>query len=117
LNPHKFFSGLTENEKEEARRFMEISEVAALLEQLTLLSSKTADDEIIYAQEFINFEFELDLNNPYEPTDEDIINSLPSEDQQDDLDDDMVDCDDVIQQVGLDAADRALVTLQTFLEQ
>ena len=66
------------------------------------------------AQKFINFEFKFDLNNPYEPTDED---SLPSEDQQDDLHEDMVDCDDVIQQVGLDAADRALVTLQTFLEQ
>ena len=52
---------------------MEISEVAALLEQLTLLSSKTADDEVIYAQEFINFEFELDLNNPYEPTDEGVV--------------------------------------------
>ena len=29
----------------------------------------------------------------------------------------MVDCDDVVQQVGLDAANQALATLQTFLEQ
>ena len=29
------------------------------------------------AQEFINFKCEFDLNNPYEPTDEDIIDSLP----------------------------------------
>ena len=69
------------------------------------------------AQEFINFEFEFDLNNPYEPTDEDIIDSLTFEDQQNDLDEDMVDCDDVVQQVGLDVADRALATQQTFLEQ
>ena len=50
-----------------------ISEVAALLEQLTLLSSEIEDDEVMDAQEFINFKCELDLNNPYEPTDEDII--------------------------------------------
>ena len=29
----------------------------------------------------------------------------------------MVDCDDVVQQVGLDAANRTLATLQTFLWQ
>ena len=103
MDPHGCFSGLIESEREEARRFTEISEVAALLEQLTLLSSETADDEVMDAQEFINFECEFDLNNPYEPTDEDIIDSLLFEDQQDNLDEDMVDCDDVVQQVGLDA--------------
>ena len=51
------FSGLIESEREEARQFTEISEVAALLEQLTLLSSETEDDEVMDAQEFINFEF------------------------------------------------------------
>ena len=57
------------------------------------------------------------MNNPYEPTYEDIIDSLPSEDQQDNLDEDRVDCDVVVQQVGVDAVARALATLQTLLEQ
>ena len=75
------FSGLIESEREEARHFTDISEFAALLEQLTLLSSQIEDDEVMDAQEFINFKCEFDWNNPYEPTDEDIIDSLPSEDQ------------------------------------
>ena len=53
----------------------------------------------------------------YKPTDEDIIDSLPFEYQQDDLKKDMINSDDVVQHVGLHAANWALATLQTFLEQ
>ena len=48
------------------------------------------------------FEFEFDLNNSYEPTDQNIIDSLPSEYQKGDLEEDMINSDEVVQQVGLD---------------
>ena len=43
-----------------------IGEVVAFFKQLTLLSSKTKEDEVMDAQEFINFEFEFYLNTPCE---------------------------------------------------
>ena len=110
-------SGLIESEREETRHLTKISEVTALLEQLTLLSSESEEDEVMAAEEFINFEFEFDLNNSYKPTDEDIIDLLPSDYQQGNLDEDMVDIDDVVQHVGLDVEYQALKTLQTLLEQ
>ena len=104
-------SDLVEIEREEARRFMEIREVVALLEQLTLLSFETEEGEVIDAHKFIIFEFVFDLKNLFEPTDEDIIDSLSFDYQQGDVDENMVDFDNLVQQIGLDATNQALVTL------
>jgi hypothetical protein len=108
------FSTFVENEREEAKRLSEVAEVATLLERLTLLSSQSEEDDTMDAHEFINFELEFDLNNPYQPTDEDIIDCLSSEDQDCDLDEDIVDVDEV---VGLNDAECCLETLKKFLQQ
>ena len=49
-------------------------------ERLSLLSSDLGDNDVMDAHEFINYEVDFDLNNPYEPTDEDFLDILPSED-------------------------------------
>lgn len=72
-------SNLIERETEEARHGNEVDELAILFHQLTLLSSNIVVSDVIDAHEFINYELEFDLNNPYQPTDEDFLDMLPSE--------------------------------------
>ena len=57
---------------EEARRLVEVDEVATLL-QLTLLSSDTEVGDVMNAREYLHYEMEFDLNNPYESTDEEFL--------------------------------------------
>ena len=55
---------------EETRLLIEADEIATLLHQLTLLSSDSEVGDMMNAHEYLKYEMEFDLNNPYEPTDE-----------------------------------------------
>jgi hypothetical protein len=67
-----------EKEIEEARRLVEVDEVATLLHQLMLLSSDSEVSDVMNAHEYLNYEMEFDLNNPYEPTDEEFLDMYSS---------------------------------------
>ena len=67
-----------EREIEEARHLVEVDEVATLLHQLTLLSSDSEVGDVMNAHEYLNYEMEFDLNNPYEPTDEEFLDMYSS---------------------------------------
>ena len=60
-----------EKDRFAARIASEVDEVGSLLHQLSLLSSHPEDSNVMDAQEFINFEIDFDLNNSYEPIEED----------------------------------------------
>ena len=62
-----------EREIKEAGRSVEVDEVATLLYQLTLLSYDSEVGDVMNAYEYLNHEKEFDLNNPYEPTDEELL--------------------------------------------
>ena len=67
------------------------------------------------AQEFINFEVDFDLDNSYKPTEEDILDLLPSKDLEIAADEIM---DDAVEDVvGFDVAEAAIYTLKRFLQQ
>ena len=72
-------------------------------------------------QEYLNYELEFDLNNPYQPTDEQIIEMLPSQQQgsqHKDSDPDEANPHDIIEEVvGFKDVGSALQTLKKFLEQ
>ena len=104
-----------EKERFAARIASEIDEVGNLLYQLSLLSSHPEDSNVMDAQEFIIFEVDFDLNNSYEPTKEDILDMLPSEDLEIAIDEVM---DDAVEDVvGFDVAEAAIHTLKRFLQQ
>ena len=67
-----------EREIKKARHLIEVDEVATLLHQLTLLSSDSEVDDVMNAHEYLNCEMEFDLNNPYEPTDEEFLDMYSS---------------------------------------
>ena len=62
-----------ERQIEEARFLVEVDEIATLLHQLTLLSSYSELGDMMNAHEYLNYEMEFDLNNPYEPTNEEFL--------------------------------------------
>ncbi len=72
-------------------------------------------------QESLNYELEFDLNNPYQPTDEEIIEMLPSQQQgneHEDSDLDEANPHDIVEEVvGFKDVGSALQTLKKFLEQ
>ena len=104
-----------EKERFATRIASEVGEVGNLLHQLSLLSSHPEDSDVMDAQEFINFEVDFDLNNSYEPTEEDILNMLPSEDLEIVVDEVM---DDAIEDVvGFNVVEAAIHTLKRFLQQ
>ena len=50
---------------------VEVDEDATLLVvKMTLLSSNSEVGDVMNARKYLNYEMEFDLNNPYEPTDE-----------------------------------------------
>ena len=57
---------------------VEVDEVATLLHQLMLLSSDSEVGDVMNAYEYLNYEVEFDLNNPYEPTDEEFFDMYSS---------------------------------------
>ena len=67
------------------------------------------------AHEYLNYEMEFDLNNPYEPTDEEFLDMHSSYHQEIDVDEVMVDV--VEEVVGLSVAERSLETLKKYFEQ
>ena len=104
-----------EREIEEARRLVEVDEVATLLHQLTLLSYDSVMGDVMNAHEYLNYEMEFDLNNPYEPTDEEFLDMYSSEHQEIDVDEVMIDV--VEEVVGFSVAKRSLETLKKYFEQ
>ena len=67
------------------------------------------------AHEFINFEVDFDLNNPYEPTKEDILDTLPSKDLEIVANEVM---DDAVEDaLGLDVVEGYLHSVKKFLQQ
>ena len=55
---------LVENEVLQEQQRKEVEEVAVVLEQLSLISSETETPNM-NVQEYLNYELEFDLNNPY----------------------------------------------------
>ena len=106
-------SNLIEREIEEVRHVREIDEVASLLHQLTLLSIDTKESEAMNANEYINYELEFDLNNPYKPTDEDILDMISSNHQDNDVDEVVI----MEEVVGVRAVESALETVKKYLVQ
>ena len=103
-----------EKEIEEARRLIEVDEVATLLHQLTLLKSDSGVGDVMGAHEYLNYEMEFDLNNPYEPTDEEFLDMYSSKHQEIDADEVMV---DVVEEViGFSVAERSLKALKKYFE-
>ena len=62
------------------------------------------------AHAYLNYEMEFDLNNPYEPTDEEFLDMYSSKRQEIDIDEVMVDVVEKV--VGLSVADHSLETLK-----
>ena len=72
-------------------------------------------------QEYLNYELEFDLNNPYQPIDEEIIEMLSSQRQgneHEDSDLDEANPHDIVEEVvGFKDVGSALQTVKKFLEQ
>lgn len=72
-------------------------------------------------QEYLNYELEFDLNNPYQPIDEQVIEMLPSQQQgseHQDSDPDETNPHDIVEEVvGFKDVGSVLQTLKKFLEQ
>ena len=66
--------------------------------------------EKVNAHEYLNYELEFDLDNPYEPTDEEFLDMYSLEHQEIDVDEVMLDV--VEEVVGLSVAERSLQTLK-----
>ena len=111
---------LVENEVLQEQQRKEIEEVAAVLKQLSLISSEIETPNM-NVQEYLNYELEFDLNNPYQPTEEQIIEMLPSQQQgseHEDSDPDEANPHDIVEEVvGFKDVGSALQTLKFFLEQ
>ena len=94
---------------EEARRLVEVDEVATVLHHLMLLSSDSEVGDVMNACEYLNYEVGFDLNNTYEHTNEEILDMYSSEHQKIDVDEVMV---DVVEEfVGLSVVEQSLETL------
>ena len=99
-----------EREIKEARCLVEVDKVAILFHQLTLLSSNSEVGDVMNAHEYLNYEMEFDLNNPYEPTFEEFLDVYSSEHQDINVNEVMV---DVIEEVvGLSVAECSLENLK-----
>ena len=73
-----FLSIFIEREIEEARLSVEVDEVATLLHQLKLLSCDSEVGDVMNPHEYLNYEMEFDLNNPYEPNNEEFLDMYSS---------------------------------------
>ena len=103
-----------EREIEEAKRLVEFDEVATMLHQLTLLSFDSEVGDKMNAHEYLNYEMEFNLNNPYEPTDEEFLDIHSLQHQKIDVDEVKVDV--VEEVVGFGVAERSLETLKKYFE-
>jgi hypothetical protein len=73
----------------------ELDDVTNLLHQLTLLSSDIGISPTMDAHEFVHFELDFDLNNPYQPTNEEIVQMLSFQHPITDEDEEVIIIDDV----------------------
>ena len=77
-----------------------------------LSSSDSEVGGVMDAREYLSYEMEFDLNDPYEPTDEEFLDMCSLEHQEVDVDEVMV---DVVEEVlGLSVAERSLKTLEKY---
>ena len=91
-----------------------VDDVATLLHQLTLLSFDSEVGDVVNAHEYLKYEMEFDLNNPYQPTDEEFLDMYSSVHQKINVDEVMVDVVEVV--VGLSVNERSLETLKKYFE-
>ena len=103
-----------EREIEEVRHLVEADEVVALFHQLMLVSCDSEVGDVMNAHEYLNYEMKFDLNNPYEPTNDEFFNMYSSKHQEIDVDEVMVDVVEKV--VGLSVDERSLETLKNFFE-
>ena len=108
------------NEVLQEQQRKEVKEVADVLEQLSLISSKIETPNM-NVQEYLNYELEFDLNNPYQPTDEQIFEMLPFQQQgskHEDSNHDEANPHNIVEEVvGFKDIGSAFQTLKKFLEQ
>ena len=64
---------MIDREAQDAIHKQELEEITTLLEQLALVSKESESGPTMNAHEFINYELEFDLNNPYIPPKEEFI--------------------------------------------
>ena len=64
---------MIDREAQDAIHKKELEEITTLLEQLALVSKESESGPTMNAHEFINYELEFDLNNPYIPPKEEFI--------------------------------------------
>jgi hypothetical protein len=106
------------NGEEKGMCLKELDDITNLLHQLTLLSSDTGISPTMDAHEFVHFEIDFDLNNPYQPIDEEIVQMLSSQHPIVDENEEVIIIDDVVEvHMGFKDALNALETLKKFLEQ
>ena len=67
---------MRDREAHEAIEKKELEEITILREQLALVSKESESWPTMNAHEFINYELEFDLNNPYIPIEEEVIGML-----------------------------------------
>ena len=91
--------------------------ITTVLEQLALVSKESECGPTMNAHEFIHYELEFDLNNPYIPNLEEIIGML--DERRDAFDNEPIEgvdnvqiSDVVVDRVGFKDAKSALVTLK-----
>ena len=104
-----------EREIDEARLLVEVDEVATLLHELTLLSVNSEVGDVMNAHEYLKYEIIIDLNNPYEPTNEKFLDMYSFVHQEINVDEVMVNVVEVV--VGLSVDERSLETLKKYFEQ
>ena len=92
----------TEREIEEARLLVEVDEVTILLHQLTLLSFDSEVGDVMNAHEYLEYEMEFNLNNPYGPTDEEFLDMYSYVHQEINVDEVMVDVVEVVAGLSVD---------------
>ena len=100
-------------EAHEAIQMKELEEITTLLEQLALVSKESETGPTMNAHDFINYELKFYLNNPYTPTEEEIIGML---DEGGDAADNVQISDVIVDRVGLKNPKSALVTLKQKLD-
>ena len=71
-------SVFVENEIFQEQQRKEVEEVVAVLERVSLISFEIETPDM-NVQEYLNYELEFDLNNLYQPFDEQIIEMLSSQ--------------------------------------
>jgi hypothetical protein len=82
-------------EEEEGMCLKELDDVTNLLHQLILLSSDIGISPTMNAHGFVHFEVNFDLNNPYQSTDEEIVQMLSSQHPIIDENEEVIIIDDV----------------------